>query len=103
VHRLDAAHLYRLALENASAGGRYHGIADEGVRLRDIAAAIGQGVNVPVVALSPEEAKDHFGWFATFAGLDCPSSNTRTREQLGWHPAQPGLMAGLSGSSYFDA
>ncbi len=71
VHLLDAAHLYRLALEKGSAGARYHAVAEEGVPLREIADAIGRGLNVPVVAKSPEEAADHFGWLGFFVGIDC--------------------------------
>jgi len=101
VHRLDAAHLYRLALEKGSAGARYHGVADEGVPFRDIAGVIGRRLNVPVVAKSPEEAADHFGWFAHFAAIDSPASSQRTRELLGWQPTQPGLIPDLDRPSYF--
>src|SRR5271167_2779680 len=66
VHRLDAAHLYRLALEKGSAGGRYHGIAEEGVPFREIAEVIGRRLNLPIVSKSPEEAAAHFGWFMRF-------------------------------------
>jgi nucleoside-diphosphate-sugar epimerase len=101
VHRLDAAHLYRLALEKGSAGARYHGVADEGVPFQDIAGVIGRRLNVPVVAKSLEEAADHFGWFAHFAALDSPASSQRTRELLGWQPKQPGLIPDLDRPSYF--
>ena len=100
-HRLDAAHLYRLALEKGSAGARYHGVADEGVPFRDIAGVIGRRLNVPVVAKSPEEAADHFGWFAHFAAINSPASSQRTRELLGWQPKQPGLIPDLDRPSYF--
>jgi nucleoside-diphosphate-sugar epimerase len=103
VHRLDAARLYRLALEKGAAGARYHGVAEEGVPLRDIAGAIGRGLNLPVVSKTPEEAASHFGWFANFAGTDSPASSQRTRELLGWQPAQPGLMADLELPHYFQA
>ena len=92
VHRLDAALLYRLVLEKGSAGARYHAVAEEGVPFRDIAGVIGRRLNVPVVAKSPEEAANHFGWFAHFATLDNPASSKRTRDLLGWHPKQPGLI-----------
>ena len=95
VHRLDAAHLYRLVLEKGSAGARYHAVDEEGVALRDIAEVIGQHLNVPVVSKSPEEAADHFGWLAHFAAFDIPASSQRTREQLGWRPTGPGLISDL--------
>jgi len=102
VHRLDAAHLYRLALEKGSIGARYHGVADEGVPTREIAAAIGSGLNVPVVSKSSEEAADHFGWIARFFGIDGPASSSQTQEQLGWRPVQPGLIADLDAEHYFE-
>jgi nucleoside-diphosphate-sugar epimerase len=96
VHRLDAARLYRLALEKGSAGARYHAVAEAGVPLRDIADVIGRRLNVPVVAKSPEEAADHFGWLGYFAGVDCLASSAQTQQRLGWRPtAQPGLIADL--------
>jgi nucleoside-diphosphate-sugar epimerase len=102
VHRLDAAHLYRLVLEKGTAGARYHGVADEGVRFRDIAGVIGRRQNVPVVSKTPEEAAGHFGWFAHFAALDNPASSQRTRELLGWRPRQPGLIPDLDRARYFE-
>jgi nucleoside-diphosphate-sugar epimerase len=101
VHRLDAARLYRLAIEKASAGARYHGVADEGVPFREIAQVIGRRLNVPVVSKSPEEAAAHFGWMAHFAGIDGPASSKQTRELLGWQPQQPGLIADLDQTHYF--
>jgi nucleoside-diphosphate-sugar epimerase len=101
VHRLDAAHLFRLALEKGSAGTRFHGVADEGVRTRDIAAVIGRRLNVPVVAKSPEEAVGHFGFLTHFFGIDCPASSALTRERLSWNPGQPGLIADLDQEHYF--
>jgi nucleoside-diphosphate-sugar epimerase len=103
VHRLDAAHLFRLAIENGSAGTRYHGVAEEGAPMRDIAEVIGRRLNVPVVSMAPEEAANHFGWFAHFAAIDNPCSSQRTRELLGWQPKQPGLIADLDRPSYFEA
>ncbi len=103
VHRLDAAHLYRLALEKGPAGARFHGVADEGVPVRDIADVIGRRLNMPVVAKSPEEAADHFGWLGRFIGMDCPASSTRTQEQLGWRPRQPGLIPDVDRAGYFEA
>jgi nucleoside-diphosphate-sugar epimerase len=103
VHRLDAAHLYRLVLEKGSAGATYHGVADEGVPCREIAAIIGRHLNVPVVARSKDEASDHFGWIAHFFALDAPASSAQTRERLGWRPSQPGLIPDLEQGTYFEA
>ena len=103
VQRLDAAQLFRLVLEKGSAGARYHAVAEEGVPFRDIAAAIGRGLNVPVIGKSAEEANQHFGWFAHFAALDNPASSRRTQELLGWQPKQRGLLAELDGPYYFTA
>jgi nucleoside-diphosphate-sugar epimerase len=103
VHRLDAAHLYRLVLENGSAGANYHGVADEGVRFRDIAGVIGRRLNVPVLSKSSADAAEHFGWFAHFAAIDSPASSAQTQEQLGWRPRQPGLMADLDRECYFES
>jgi len=102
VHRLDAAHLYRLVLEKGAAGARYHGVADEGVPFRDIAGVIGRRQNVPVVSKTPAEAAGHFGWFAHFAALDNPASSQRTRELLGWRPRQPALIPDLDRPGYFE-
>ncbi|MGA8593400.1 MAG: SDR family oxidoreductase [Bryobacteraceae bacterium] len=103
VHRLDAAALYRLVLEKGSAGGRYHVVADEGVPLKDIAGVIGRRLNVPVVSKTPEEAKDHFGWFAMFAAINLAASSQRTRELLGWEPKQQGLIQDLDRPGYFES
>ncbi len=103
VHRLDTAPLYRLALEKGVAGARYHALGEEGVPLREIAEAIGRGLELPVVALSPEEAASHFDWLAFAVGMDAPASSALTQERLGWHPTQePGFMADLEHSSAFD-
>jgi nucleoside-diphosphate-sugar epimerase len=102
VQRLDAAHLYRLVLEKGTAGAIYHGAADEGIPTREIAAAIGRGLNAPVVSKSREEAADHFGWLAHFFGIDAPASSALTRERLGWRPVQPGLIADLNAEHYFE-
>ncbi len=102
VHRLDAAHLYRLALERGSGGARYNAVAEEGVPLREIAEAIGRGLKVPVVSKSPEEAADHFGWLAFLVDHDVPASSVLTRERLGWRPTGPGLIADLNAAQYFE-
>ena len=102
VHRLDAAHLYRLVLEKGSAGARYHAVGDEGVAFRDIAGVIGRRLNVPVVSKTPEEAQEHFGWMSLFAGLDIAASGRQTQELLGWKPKHPGLIEDLDRPRYFE-
>ncbi|WP_030934526.1 SDR family oxidoreductase [Streptomyces sp. NRRL S-646] len=101
VHRTDAARLVRLALESAPAGTRLHAVADEGVPFRDIAAAIGHHLDVPVRSITAEEAPAHFGWLANVAGLDAPASNTLTRKWLGWEPTGPSLIEDLEEGHYF--
>lgn len=101
VHRLDAARLYRLALERGTAGGPFHAIAEDGVPFKAIAEVIGRRLNIPIVSKSPEEAAAHFGWFAIFAGIDAPTSSARTRTVLGWQPEQPGLIADIDHPAYF--
>ncbi len=102
VYRLDAAHLYRLALESAPAGSRLDGVGDEGVPFRDIATIIGQRLNLPVVSIRPDEAAAHFGSLAIVAALDRPRSSAQTQELLGWRPVGPGLIADLEQGRYFD-
>ena len=101
-HLLDVARLYRLVLEKREAGARYNAVAEEGIRVREIAEVIGKGLKVPVVAISPAEAADHFGWLAAFAGLDLPASGAQTQARLGWHPSGPGLIADLEQMRYGD-
>ena len=103
VHRLDAAHLYRLVLEKGSPGARYHGIAEEGVPFREIAGVIGRRLNLAIVSKTLEETTEHFGWFAHFAAIDNQASSQRTREQLSWQPKQPGLIPDIDRPSYFAA
>jgi nucleoside-diphosphate-sugar epimerase len=102
VHRLDAAHLYRLIVEKGTTEATYHGVADEGVPTREIAAAIGRSLNVPVVSKTSEAAADHFGWIAMFFAMDGPASSAQTQERLGWRPVQPGLIADLNAEHYFE-
>jgi nucleoside-diphosphate-sugar epimerase len=94
-HVLDAARLYRLAVERAEPGAKYHAVAEEGVPLRDIAEVLGRRLKLPVRSIAPEEAQAHFGWLALFAGLDFPTSSEQTRRKLGWHPTGPTLIADL--------
>ena len=102
VHRLDAARLFRLALEKGAADARYHAADEEGIAFRDIAEVIGRRLNLPVVSKSPEEAAVHFGLLAPFVQIDGPASSRLTRETLGWQPQELGLIADLEGSaSYF--
>jgi nucleoside-diphosphate-sugar epimerase len=103
VHRLDAARLYRLVLEASPLAPRYHAVADEDVPFREIAQVIGRRLKIPVVSKSPEEAADHFGWFAHFAALDCPASSVQTQAQLGWRPAQTSLIPDIDQPNYFEA
>lgn len=101
VHRLDAAKLYRLALEKGSAGARFHGVADSGISIRELAAVIGRRLNVPAVSKTPEEAVELLGFIGHALSLGGPSSSEFTRECLGWHPTQPGLIEDLEQGSYF--
>ena len=101
VHRLDAAHLYRLVLEKDLPGARYHAVGEEAVAFRDIAEAIGKSLKLPAVSKSPEEAAEHFGWFASFAGLDCPASSRHTQAEIGWSPVRPSLITDLEQGTYF--
>jgi nucleoside-diphosphate-sugar epimerase len=102
VHRLDAAHLFRLAVQNAPAGSTLHAVADEGVPIRAIAEVIGRHLDLPVVSIAPEDAAGHFTWLAQFLALDSPASSTVTRELLAWQPTQPGLIEDLEKGHYFN-
>jgi nucleoside-diphosphate-sugar epimerase len=102
-HVRDVASLYRLALEKGSAGARYLAVAEEGVALKDIATAIGHGLNVPVISISPEQAQEHFGFLGFFAGRDAPASSAKTRAELGWNPTGPSLLTDLANMNYTQA
>jgi len=102
VQRFDTGSLYRLALEKGTAKARYHGIAEEGVAFKDIAELIGKHLNIPVKTISKEESATHFGWFATFAVIDCPASNKITRETLGWEPTGITLLEDID-ANYFKS
>lgn len=97
-HVLDVAHLYRLVLEKHEPGARYNAVAEEGIAVREIAEVIGAGLKIPVVSLSPKEAKSHFGWLAMFVGMDMSASSLRTQQQLNWQPTGPGLIHDLEQS-----
>jgi nucleoside-diphosphate-sugar epimerase len=100
-HRLDAAHLFPLALEKAPAGSALHAVAEEGVPIRQVAEVIGRHLDLPVVAISPEDAGEHFGFLAAFIGADVPASSALTRELLAWRPTQPGLIDDIDRGHYF--
>ncbi len=107
MHRLDAARLYRLALDKAASDknasvARYHAVGEEGVPIKEIAEAIGRGLRVPVVSAARERALQHFGFLGNFAALDMPASSALTQERLKWHPTGPGLIADLE-AMHFDA
>jgi nucleoside-diphosphate-sugar epimerase len=103
VHTRDAARLYRLAIEAAPAGSRLHGVADEGVPLRDIAESIGRALGVPARSISAEEASPRLGFLGAFAQLDNPTSSALTQELVGWRPAHPSLLADLDEGHYFQS
>ena len=99
----DIGRLYRLALESAPAGSRLHGVAEEGVALRDVAAAIGRRLGVPAVSVAEERAAEHFGHLSMFVGLDGPASSATTRAALGWQPTGAGLLDDLDQDRHFVA
>jgi len=101
VHRLDAARVYRLALERGTQAQHFHAVAEEGVPFKAIAGVIGRRLNMPVVSKSAAEAAEHFGWFTMFAGVDAPTSSARTRARLDWIPQQPGLIDDFDHPAYF--
>jgi nucleoside-diphosphate-sugar epimerase len=99
-HVSDVARLYLLALEKGTAGARYHAVAEEGVTLKDIATAIGRGLNVPVLSIAQEQAQEHFGFLGFFAGRDPLTSSAQTRRKLGWNPTGPSLLTDLGNMRY---
>jgi nucleoside-diphosphate-sugar epimerase len=101
VHRLDAARLFWLALEQAAPGARLHGAAEDGIPMRAIAEAIGAGLGVPVRSLTEDEAATHFDWMARFVAIDNPTSSALTRSSLGWNPREPELLTDMRDSGYF--
>ena len=102
VHVLDAARVYRLALEKGQAGARYHAVAEEGVHTKDIAEAIGRGLQVPVESKSSAEAPAFLQFLGHFFALDGPSSSRLTQERLGWKPTEVGLVEDIKQGHYFD-
>jgi nucleoside-diphosphate-sugar epimerase len=101
VHTLDAARVYRLALESAEAGTRLHAVADDGVPFKEIAAAIASKLGIPTIGVAAEDLAGHFSYLATFISLDNLVSNALTREWLGWAPANPGLIEDLGQEHYY--
>src|SRR5215213_6832789 len=101
VHTLDAARLYRLALEKAAPGTRLHAVAEEGVPFSEIAAAIGHGLDLPIVSIDGEKAAKHFTYMTPFVEMDNPTSSALTRQWLGWEPAHRGLIADIEEGFYF--
>lgn len=101
VHRLDAARLFRLALESAPAGTILHAVADEGVPVRNIAEVIGRHLDIPVVSVPIEQASEHFGFLGRFFSADIPASSTQTQQKFNWHPVQPTLLEDLDEGHYF--
>lgn len=102
-HVTDVARLYRLVIEKAEPGARYHAVAEEGVSLRTMSETIARRLRLPVRSISPEEAQAHFGWLAHFAALDAPASGAQTRKKLGWQPTGPGMIADLERLQLADA
>jgi nucleoside-diphosphate-sugar epimerase len=101
-HTLDAARLYRLALESAPAGSRLHAVGDEGVPFKDIAAVIARKLGVPSASIAAEDAAEHFSYLGSFVALDSPASSELTRQLLGWEPTNPGLIEDLDDGHYFE-
>jgi nucleoside-diphosphate-sugar epimerase len=103
IHHSDAARIIRLGLEKAPAGALLHAVAEEGIPTREIAEAIGRGLNLPVTAVAPEDAQAHFGWIGGIFALDISASSKLTQELLGWNPTGPTLVEDLDAGAYFRA
>jgi nucleoside-diphosphate-sugar epimerase len=103
VHRLDSAHLFRLAVESAPAGSTLHAVADEGVPFRDITAIMARHLKVPIEAIPADKAGEHFTWLAGFVGIDSPASSAITRDLMSWEPTRPGLLDDMDEGHYFTA
>jgi nucleoside-diphosphate-sugar epimerase len=101
VHRVDAARLFRLALEQAPAGTLLNAVADEGVPFREIAEVVGRHLQVPAKSITAAEAPEQFGSLAGFAAIDVRASSAITRQRFGWRPVEPGLIADLDQGHYF--
>ncbi|RYE18233.1 MAG: SDR family oxidoreductase [Sphingobacteriales bacterium] len=102
VHRIDAASLYRLIVEKKPTLKVLHAVAESGVPFREIAEAVSNGLNLPVVSKTGDEVTAHFGWLAHFAGIDCPASSQQTKEALGWEPKGAGLIADINACYFQD-
>ncbi|GGN12011.1 3-beta hydroxysteroid dehydrogenase [Dyadobacter beijingensis] len=100
VHRLDAAILYRLIIEQRPSLKTLHAVAEEGIPFRNIAEVIGNGLHLPVVSKSGDNVKAHFGWFEHFAAMDCAASSEKTRQILGWDTTAPGLLSDIAHAGY---
>jgi nucleoside-diphosphate-sugar epimerase len=101
IHRSDAAQIIRLGLDKAPAGAILHAVSEEGISTRQIAEAIGRGLDLPVASVAPEDTQEHFGWIGNFFALDIPASSTLTQELLGWTPSGPTLIEDLDAGAYF--
>src|SRR5207237_311510 len=99
--RLDAARLFRIALERAPAGTRLHAVADTGIATREIAAMIGRHLDLPVVSVAQDDISTHFGWIGAFFALNMAATSTLTQEHFDWHPSEPDLLADLEQGHYF--
>ncbi|WP_027819147.1 SDR family oxidoreductase [Paraburkholderia bannensis] len=101
-HLSDVVRLYRLAIEKAAPGARYHAVGEEGVSSREIAESLGRGLKLPVVSIAAEQAQAQFGWMAMFVGMDMPASSALTQARLGWKPVGPSLIADLDQARYLE-